>query len=117
MFAVDSVPAIFGITRDPFIVFTSNLSAILGLRALYFLLAGVMGIFYYLTHGLSAILVFVGIKMNLEFFIPHEAGTHLITPGMSLGVIAGIIATAVIASLVRNKRQKNASGTTEQVEA
>ncbi len=103
MFAIDSVPAIFGITRDPFIVFTSNLSAILGLRALYFLLAGVMGMIHYLSHGLSAILIFVGLKMNLEYFIPHPEGSHLVTPGTSLTIIAGIIAAAVLASLVRNK--------------
>lgn len=104
MFAVDSVPAIFGITRDPFIVFTSNICAILGLRALYFLLAGVMGLFHYLTHGLSAILIFVGIKMNLEFFVPHQDGTHLISPGLSLMIILSILALAIGASLIRAKR-------------
>ena len=62
-FAVDSVPAIFVVTHDPFIVFTSNIFAILGLRALYFLLAGVMDMFRYLKYGLSAILVFLGLKM------------------------------------------------------
>ena len=67
IFAVDSVPAIFIITQDPFIVFTSNIFAILGLRALYFLLAGVMDLFRYLKYGLAAILVFLGLKMIGEF--------------------------------------------------
>ena len=78
MFAVDSVPAIFGITKDPFIVFTSNIFAILGLRALYFLLAGVMDLFRYLNYGLSAVLGFVGCKMVLDF-VAHQilgAGFH-----------------------------------------
>ena len=66
LFAIDSVPAIFGITNDPFIVFTSNIFAIMGLRALYFLLAGVMTLFRYLNYGLSAILVFIGVKMLLH---------------------------------------------------
>ena len=106
MFAVDSVPAIFGITRDPFIVFTSNICAILGLRALYFLLAGVMGMFHYLSHGLSAILIFVGIKMNLEFFVEHEEGTHLISPGLSLMIISLILTAAIGASLIHNRRAR-----------
>jgi tellurite resistance protein TerC len=72
-FAVDSVPAIFGITRDPYIVFTSNIFAILGLRALYFLLAGVMDMFRYLRYGLSAILVYVGFKMLAAWFAQPPA--------------------------------------------
>ncbi len=65
VFAVDSIPAIFAITRDPFIVYTSNIFAILGLRALYFVLAGVMGQFHFLRFGLALVLVFVGMKMML----------------------------------------------------
>ena len=76
LFAVDSVPAIFGITRDPFIIFTSNIFAILGLRALYFLLAGVMDTFRYLHYGLAAVLAFVGLKMIGENWLPHEAGAR-----------------------------------------
>ena len=68
LFAVDSVPAIFGISRDPFIIFTSNIFAILGLRALYFLLAGVMDRFRYLSYGLAAVLAFVGLKMIAEWW-------------------------------------------------
>ena len=67
IFAVDSVPAIFLMTQDPFIVFTSNIFAILGLRALYFLLAGVMDLFRYLKYGLAAVLVFLGLKMIAEY--------------------------------------------------
>src|SRR5271166_4232898 len=82
-FAVDSIPAIFGITRDPFIVFTSNVFAILGLRALYFLLAGVLDYFHYLGIGLALVLMFVGGKMVIEPWV------H-ISVGWSLAVVAGI---------------------------
>ena len=94
IFAVDSIPAILGITMDPFIVYTSNVFAILGLRALYFALAGVMRLFHYLHYGLSAILVFVGAKMLL-------ADVYKLPVGVALGVIAGILLLAVIASVIR----------------
>jgi tellurite resistance protein TerC len=92
-FAVDSIPAIFGITRDPFIVFTSNVFAILGLRALYFLLAGVLDKFAYLKIALALVLIFIGGKMIVEPWL------H-ISVGVSLGVVMGMLATAVIASLL-----------------
>jgi tellurite resistance protein TerC len=85
LFAVDSIPAIFGITRDPFIVFTSNVFAILGLRALYFLLANIMPMFRYLGVGLGTILAYVGMKMLL-----HEV-LH-VPPWVSLIVIAVVLA-------------------------
>jgi tellurite resistance protein TerC len=93
IFALDSIPAIFAVTRDPFIVFTSNAFAILGLRALYFALAGVMGAFVYLRQGLVTILAFVGAKMLLSdlYHVPTVA---------SLAVVAGILAVAVLASVV-----------------
>jgi tellurite resistance protein TerC len=94
MFAVDSIPAIFAVTRDPFIVFTSNVFAILGLRSLYFLLAGIMDKFYYLKTGLSAILVFVGIKMVISMHVK-------IPIGLSLAVVALILAISIVASLMR----------------
>jgi tellurite resistance protein TerC len=97
VFAVDSIPAIFAVTNDPFIVYTSNVFAILGLRSLYFLLAGVVDKFYYLKLGLSVVLVFVGIKMVM-------VDIYKIPVGLSLGVIAGILAVAVIASLWRARR-------------
>ena len=91
--AIDSIPAVFGITRDPFIVYTSNIFAILGLRALYFLLAGVLGRMRYLTAGLSFVLVFIGGKMIAEPW------WH-ISVQISLGAVAGILAVAVVASLL-----------------
>jgi tellurite resistance protein TerC len=93
IFAVDSIPAIFAITQDPFIVYTSNVFAILGLRALYFLLAGVIHRFHYLKLGLAAVLVFVGAKMLLT-------DVYKVPVGASLGVIALVLATAIGASLV-----------------
>jgi tellurite resistance protein TerC len=92
-FAIDSVPAIFGITQDPFIVYTSNIFAILGLRALYFLLAGFMGMFEYLKYGLSAILVFVGGKMLLPII-----GVH-IPSWASLVAVVAILAVSVAIAL------------------
>ena len=93
IFAIDSIPAIFAVTRDPFIVYTSNIFAILGLRSLYFLLAGVVGKFHLLKYGLSVILVFVGIKMVIVewYHVPIL---------VSLGVIVGVLATSIIASLI-----------------
>ncbi len=99
VFALDSIPAIFAITRDPFIVYTSNVFAILGLRALYFLLAGVMDKFRYLKIGLSVVLVFVGLKMLGEYF-------HIEIPiSYSLGVIALVLLASVGVSLWKNSRE------------
>lgn len=95
IFAVDSIPAIFAITSDPFIVYTSNVFAILGLRSLYFALAGMMGKFHYLKIGLGVILVFVGIKMLLA----HS--TYKIDTLVSLGVVALVLAASVVLSLLR----------------
>jgi TerC family integral membrane protein len=91
--AIDSIPAIFGITHDPFIVYTSNVFAILGLRALYFLLAGVLGRMRYLTPGLSCVLAFIGGKMIVEpwLHVPVQ---------VSLGTVAAILLIAVAASLL-----------------
>jgi len=97
VFAVDSIPAIFAVTNDPFLVYTSNVFAILGLRSLYFLLAGVVDKFYYLKLGLSAVLVFVGIKMVI-------IDIYKIPVGLSLGMIASILTISVIASLWRAQR-------------
>ena len=93
IFAVDSIPAIFGITRDPFLVFTSNVFAILGLRSLYFALAAVMGLFRFLKQSLVFVLAFVGVKMLL-------ASVYHIDAILSLGVILGILAIGVVASLI-----------------
>jgi tellurite resistance protein TerC len=91
--AVDSIPAIFGITRDPFLVYTSNVFAILGLRAMYFLLAGVLGRLRYLTAGLSFVLVFIGAKMIVEPWV------H-ISVEISLAVVAGILSVALAVSIL-----------------
>jgi tellurite resistance protein TerC len=93
VFAIDSVPAILAITLDPFVVYTSNVFAILGLRALYFALAGVMQLFHYLHYGLSAILIFVGLKMLL-------ADVYKIPIGIALGVVAGCLLLSVLASII-----------------
>jgi tellurite resistance protein TerC len=100
IFAVDSVPAIFAVSSDPFIVYTSNVFAILGLRSLYFLLAGVMDLFIYLRYGLGVVLGFVGIKMVLADF-------YKIPIGMSLGVIAAILTLSVLASLLVHPRRSS----------
>ena len=92
IFAVDSIPAIFAVTLDPFIIYTSNIFAILGLRALYFVLAAFQNIFHYLDYGLCAILVFIGVKMLIENWI------H-IPIGITLGFILGVLALSMILSL------------------
>ncbi len=100
LFAIDSIPAVFAVTDDPFIVYTSNVFAILGLRALYFLLAGVMDMFRYLKYGLALVLCFVGVKMLLG----HSA--YKIPIGISLGVIAAILTVSVVASLMFVKHEE-----------
>ncbi|MEV1202783.1 TerC family protein [Microbispora rosea] len=101
VFAVDSIPAIFAVTSEPFLVFTSNAFAILGLRAMYFLLAGAMHRFGYLRYGLAAILVFVGAKMLL-------ADVYKIPVWLSLAVICACLVVAVAASAYRNRREERA---------
>ena len=97
VFAVDSIPAIFAVTQEPFLVYTANVFAILGLRSMYFLLAGVVHRFVYLKYGLAAVLVFVGAKMML-------VDLYKIPVGASLGVVAACIAIAIIASLRVGRR-------------
>lgn len=94
IFAVDSIPAVLAITLDPFIVYTSNVFAIVGLRALYFALAGLMPLFRYLDYGLCAILVFVGVKMLI-------GDLYKIPIGVALGVVVGVLILSVIASVMR----------------
>ncbi|HKS28585.1 MAG TPA: TerC family protein [Pyrinomonadaceae bacterium] len=93
IFAVDSIPAIFAVTEDPFLVYTSNVFAILGLRSLYFLLAGVIHKFHYLKLGLSVVLIFVGAKMLMT-------DAYKVPIGISLGVIALVLLLSVVASLL-----------------
>src|SRR6185369_8538755 len=112
VFAVDSIPAIFGLTTDPFVVFTSNIFAILGLRSLYFVLAGAIGYFRYLKIGLSVVLVFIGVKMLLD---PHaregtsDASSKFwfqieIEPQISLAVVLSIILTSIVFSVIVARR-------------
>jgi tellurite resistance protein TerC len=117
VFALDSVPAIFAITREPFIVYSSNIFAILGLRALYFLLADLMGRFHYLGVGLGLVLVFVGVKMVVGDFHDVPKGDHFLTPVLkgietvassfheqpvySLAVVGVLLGGSIIASLLR----------------
>jgi tellurite resistance protein TerC len=98
LFAVDSIPAVLAISRDAFIVYTSNVFAILGLRSMYFALAGLMEVFHLLHYGLSVVLVFIGVKM---------LGAHYfeIPIVLSLGIVIGVLATAVVASLVFPKKR------------
>ncbi|HTL70003.1 MAG TPA: TerC family protein [Candidatus Eisenbacteria bacterium] len=98
IFAVDSVPAVLAVTRDPFIVYTSNVFAILGLRSLYFVLAGLLEKFHYLNYGLSVVLSFVGVKMLIEHH--YKIPIHV-----SLAVIAGVLAVSIAASLIWPKKE------------
>ncbi|MBL0939714.1 MAG: TerC family protein [Gemmatimonadaceae bacterium] len=99
VFALDSIPAIFGVTRNPFLVYTSNVFAILGLRSLYFVLANIIGKFHLLKYGLSIVLAFVGVKMLLSEIRP-------IPIGWSLGVVAAVLIGSVLLSLVIKPREE-----------
>ena len=104
LFALDSIPATFGVTSEPFLVFAANAFALLGLRALYFLLKGLLDKLVYLSLGLSVILIFIGIKLILIYL--HEIYTWIpkISTGLSLGVIASILVVATIASFRKSKQ-------------
>lgn len=101
VFAADSIPAVFGVTRDPFIVYTSNVCAILGLRALYFLLAGVLPYFSHLDEGLAVVLMFIGAKMLAEHWV------HIPT-GVSLAIVASVIGVAILSSVIARKWPRRA---------
>ena len=105
IFAVDSIPAIFAITTDPFIVYTSNIFAILGLRALYFALAAMIHRFVYLRHALAAVLVFIGGKI----FVADMLGLAKVPPAVSLAVTLAIIAAGIVASLWSTRRPADTS--------
>ncbi len=104
IFAVDSIPAVIAVTKEPFIIFTSNVMAILGLRSLYFLLAGAMDRFYYLKPALAIILTFVGLKMIVEKLFPIGAQWEYYVIAGSLLFILGVLAMAVLASWLRLRR-------------
>jgi tellurite resistance protein TerC len=103
VFAVDSVPAVFGVTEDPFIVYTSNIFAILGLRALYFVLASALERFHYLPIGLALVLTFIGTKML-------ASGVYHVPVAASLSVVVGVLAAAIVASWVRSLRNGGCAG-------
>jgi tellurite resistance protein TerC len=107
VFALDSIPAIFAVTTKPFIVFTSNVFAILGLRSLYFVLAGAIAYFRYLKYGLSLVLVFIGVKMLLD---PHDRPPHWfqfdIPTWLALAGVAGIILVSILLSVLATWREK-----------
>ena len=105
IFAVDSIPAIFAVTLDPFIIYTSNVFAIMGLRSLYFVLGGMMGMFHYLKLGLGGVLSFIGVKMLLG----HTAWKIETLP--ALGVVACILAASIVASLVHVRRARARAAT------
>ncbi len=112
LFAVDSIPAVFAVTRKPFIVFTSNVFAILGLRSLYFVLAGAIGYFRYLKYGLPAVLVFMGVEMLLD---PHERKPPLwfqveIPTSVSLLVVAGILLISIVLSVTAAQHDQHKGG-------
>jgi len=107
VFAIDSIPAIFGVTANGFIIFTSNVFAILGLRSLYFVLAGAIGYFRYLKVGLSVVLIFIGVKMLMD---PHEQPPRWfqaeISHSVSLAIVGGIIAGSIVISLAAARRSR-----------
>ncbi|MGW6026051.1 TerC family protein [Streptomyces sp. NPDC055099] len=105
LFAMDSIPAIFGLTQDPYIVFTANAFALMGLRQLYFLIGGLLKKLVHLSYGLSVILGFIGVKLVLHAL--HENGVHVpeISIPVSLGVICGVLVITTITSLIASKKQ------------
>jgi tellurite resistance protein TerC len=117
LFALDSIPAIFGLTQDPYIVFTANAFALMGLRQLYFLIGGLLKKLVHLSYGLSVILGFIGVKLVLHAL--HESGVHVpeISIPVSLGVICGVLVITTITSLIANKKQAVAEADREAEES
>jgi tellurite resistance protein TerC len=114
LFALDSIPAIFGLTQDPYIVFTANAFALMGLRQLYFLIGGLLKKLVHLSYGLSVILGFIGVKLVLHAL--HESGAHVpeISIPVSLGVICAVLTVTTVTSLLASSRQTAAEETQEQ---
>jgi tellurite resistance protein TerC len=102
LFATDSIPAVLAVTREPFIVYTSNVFAILGLRSLYFALAGMIEVFHFLHYGLSLILIFIGVKMLASSYVQ-------IPIGVALGVVAGVLLISIFLSLLFPKKKQKAA--------
>jgi len=106
IFAVDSIPAVLSVSKDTFIVFTSNIFAILGLRSLYFALSGIMQYFYYLKYALAGILSFIGAKMCLNEFSAEFGYAFHISNYVSLGIILGLLSVSIILSIIVKKQQE-----------
>jgi tellurite resistance protein TerC len=104
LFATDSIPAVLAVTREPFIVYTSNVFAILGLRSLYFALAGMIEVFHFLHYGLSLILIFIGVKMLVSSYVE-------IPIGIALGVVAGVLLISILLSLLFPKKKQKSVAT------
>jgi tellurite resistance protein TerC len=109
IFAIDSVPAIFALTKEPLIVFTSNIFAILGLRSMFFMLAGSMDRFIYIKYGLAAVLMFVGLKM---VYLNHAFGGKF-PISWSLGIIISLIGGSMLASWFADRRTRNRSSASD----
>jgi len=105
IFAVDSIPAVLSVSKDPFIVYTSNIFAILGLRSLYFALSGIMDYFHYLKYALSGILTFIGFKMCLNEFSAHFGYSFHISNFVSLGVIVTLLTASILLSIAVKKKE------------
>ncbi|QKW49319.1 TerC family protein [Streptomyces buecherae] len=116
LFALDSIPAIFGLTQDPYIVFTANAFALMGLRQLYFLIGGLLKKLVHLSYGLSIILGFIGVKLVLHAL--HESGVHVpeISIPVSLGVICAVLVVTTITSLRASKKQAQADAEKDSVD-
>ena len=108
LFALDSIPAVFGVTQHAYIVFVANAFALLGLRALFFLVAGLLDRLVYLSTGLAVILGFIGVKLVLHFAHLHSAGVPEISTGVSMAVIAAVLAVTTVASIIRTRRDPRA---------
>jgi tellurite resistance protein TerC len=108
MFALDSIPAVFGVTEDAFIVFTANAFALLGLRALYFLVSGLLDRLVYLSTGLSLILAFIGVKLILHYLHDLDDAFPEISISLSLAVIVAVLAVITAASLIKVRRDPTA---------
>ncbi|MFC7565178.1 hypothetical protein ACFQU9_18515 [Actinomadura namibiensis] len=111
LFALDSIPAIYGLTDDPYIVFTANAFALMGLRQLYFLIGGLLRRLVHLSYGLSVILGFIGVKLVLHAL--HESGVHVpeISIAFSLGFIVLVLAVTTVTSLIASRRREADQGT------
>ena len=108
LFALDSIPAIFGVTEEAFIAFAANAFALLGLRALYFLVSGLLDRLVYLSTGLSLILLFIGVKLVLHYLHKQDDSIPEVSIGLSLAVIVTILVVATIASVVTTRRDPSA---------